>query len=258
MLLMSLFCSNVQAGVGTNLIRDTAEIIVNKFGLGVTGNSLEQVINKTAVAVGKHGEESLPFLRQSGHIGFSVLESAGKQSQMIIRLFDSKGNDAIWLVRQDLKLELFLRYGDSAAEVMIKHPGLADDLIRLYGNDAIGALASLSRKNAQRLSMIVADGHLDKLQKNKEILQVIRRYGDEAMDFIWKNKGALTISALLSQFLVNPEVYIQGAKELIVEPIIEPVVTSFNWMVIMFVVLFFITLKYGWRKKLSFFRKVLS
>ena len=58
---------------------------------------------------------------------------------------------------------------------------------------------------------------------------MIREYGDEAMDFVWKNKGALAVAATLGTFLADPQAYISGAKELIVSPIVEPIARSTNW-----------------------------
>ena len=52
------------------------------------------------------------------------------------------------------------------------------------------------------------------------------------MDFIWRNKGALTVASVLATFLADPRTYITGAKELIVEPIVDPIVKNTNWTLI--------------------------
>jgi len=61
---------------------------------------------------------------------------------------------------------------------------------------------------------------------------VIRQYGDEAMEFIWKNKGALAGSAVLISFLNNPQAYISGAMVL-AQPILaafQPVLTGAGFL----------------------------
>jgi hypothetical protein len=50
-----------------------------------------------------------------------------------------------------------------------------------------------------------------------ELLAVIERHGDRAMDFVWRHKGALTISTILATFLAEPEVFLGGGRELMSE-----------------------------------------
>jgi hypothetical protein len=76
--------------------------------------------------------------------------------------------------------------------------------------------------------MVAQDGLLTASARSPELLPVIRQYGDEAMDFIWKNKGALVVTSVLATFLADPQVYLSGAKELI-----SPVVRSINWTLIL-------------------------
>jgi hypothetical protein len=66
-------------------------------------------------------------------------------------------------------------------------------------------------------------------RRSAELLSVVRRYGDGAMDFIWRNKGALTVATLLGTFLADPEAYVSGAKQLVVDPMLAPIVRSTNW-----------------------------
>lgn len=52
------------------------------------------------------------------------------------------------------------------------------------------------------------------------------------MDFIWKNKGPLAVASVLTSFFADPQAYISGAKELIIEPIVTPIVKNTNWTLI--------------------------
>jgi hypothetical protein len=62
--------------------------------------------------------------------------------------------------------------------------------------------------------MMHKSGDLAKLGHHEELLDVIERYGDRAMDFVWKNKGKLAVAAVMVSFLANPEPYINGVKDL--------------------------------------------
>jgi hypothetical protein len=220
------------AGPAGTAIRETAEFILKKFGKGAAGQTVEEVAEATAKAVAKYGDDALPLLRNSGHAGFAALKEAGEKAPDVIKLYARRGDKAIWVISEPKKLAIFMKHGDSAADALLKHPGIADTLIGRYGDEAVGALNSVSRQSAQRLSMIANDGLLKATSRSSELLPVIRRYGDDAMDFIWKNKGSLAVASVLATFLADPQAYITGVKELIVNPIAAPIAKSVNWTLI--------------------------
>jgi hypothetical protein len=222
----------VQAGPTTAVLRETAEWILKKFGKGAAGETVEQITETTARAMAKHGDEALQLLRKSGHAGFRALEEAGENAPDIIKLYAKRGDEALWIVSEPQKLAMFIKHGDTAADALLKHPGIADNLIGRYGNDAATALSRISRSNAQRLSMLAEDGMLNKTARSPELLTMVRRYGDEAMDFIWQHKGALAVTAVLGKFLADPHAYIRGAKELIADPLVAPIAKGTNWTLI--------------------------
>lgn len=225
------------AGVTTSTIRELSEFILKKFGKGAAGETAEQIATKTTKVLAKHGDECLPLLRRSGHAGFQALEEAGEQAPDVIKLFANRGDEAVWIISQPKKLTIFLKHGDTAADALLKHPGIADDLIEEYGINAAGALTRVSRTQAQHLSMMAADGTLDAIPQKAELLAVIRKYGDEAMDFVWKNKGSLAVATVLASFLSDPESYISGAKVLIADPLLNPIAQNTNWTLIILVCL---------------------
>lgn len=231
-LLLFTLANPVAAGPAGTAIRETAEFILAKFGKGAAGQTVEDVTEATAKVVAKHGDETLPLLRNSGHAGFTALKEAGEKAPDVIKLYERRGDEAIWIISEPNKLAIFIKHGDSAADALLKHPGIADSLIGRYGDEAVGALNNVSRQNAQRLSMVADDGLLATTPRSKELLPVIQQYGDEAMDFIWKNKGPLTVAAVLGTFLSDPQAYVSGAKELVVSPVVEPIARSTNWTLI--------------------------
>jgi len=225
------------AGVRSQAIKKTATVIMKKFGKGAAGETIEQISKKTAKAVAKHGDGCLPLLRKTGHAGFEILEKTGKQSKKIIKLHARKGDDAIWIISKPHRLSLFLKHGDDAAEALLKHPNLAEDLISAFGKSGVRAANAVSRENGQRLGIMAADGTLNAIGRKPELIAVIGKHGDAAMNFIWKHKGALTVSSALGLFLAKPEAYINGTKSLFVDPIVKPVIQSVNWTLIVSAVL---------------------
>lgn len=231
-LLLFAFANPALAGPARTAILEAAEFILTKFGKGAAGQTVEEVTEATAKVVAKYGDEALPLLRNSGHAGFIALKEAGESAPDVIKLYARKGDEAIWVISEPKKLAIFIKHGDSAADAILKHPGIADSLIGRYGDGAAGALNTVSRQSAQRLSMVADDGLLTATPRSKELLPVIRQYGDDAMDFIWKNKGSLAVAAVLGTFLADPQAYISGAKDLVVSPVVEPIARSTNWTII--------------------------
>lgn len=231
-LLTGVFSIVATAGVLSAGAREAAESIMKKFGPAAPAQTVDEVAAAVAGVAAKYGDEALPFLKASGHSGLDALEQAGSKAPEVIKLYLKRGDEAIWIISKPEKLAIFIKHGDTAVDALIKHPGVADSLIAQYGDDAAGALAKISRQSAQRLGMVAQEGVLNSTRRSPELLGVIRMYGDEAMDFVWKNKGALTVTAVLASFLSDPQAYISGATALA-----EPVVKSVNWTLILAAVL---------------------
>jgi hypothetical protein len=230
LLLISILHSQFAvAGIAATAVRDTASFILSKFGKGAAGQTVEELTEASARVLAKHGDEALPYLRSTGHAGFTALEEAGGRAPDVIKLFARKGDEAIWIISEPRKLSIFLKHGDSAADALFKHPGIADSLISKFGDPAVGALNKVSRQNGQRLGIAANEGFLTASDRSPELLGVVRQYGDAAMDFIWTNKGPLAVASILGSFLVDPAPYINGIKTLVVDPIVSPIVGSINW-----------------------------
>lgn len=218
---------NLSAGIFTSSTTNLANFIFKKFGAGAGGRTAADIAIAADKVIAKHGEEAIPLLKSAGHNGFEALESAGTNAPEVIKLFAKRGDESLWVISKPNRLAIFIKHGDTAAEAMIKHPGIADDIIEKFGVDAAAAFTKLSTGGGQQLAMAASEGLLNNSARSPELLSVIRQYGDSAMEFIWKNKGALVVTSVLATFLANPEAYISGASQLAV-----PILESINWTLI--------------------------
>lgn len=219
-LIACLLChTESMAGPATSAVRAVAQPAVGPSG----------------PMIARYGEAAAPFLRHAGAQGGAVLEQAGDKAPEIVRLYARRGDDAIWIVSQPNKLAIFLRHGDSAADALIRHPGIADELIERFGVDAAAALNAVSRRGAQLLAIVADEGLLTVNPRGQELLSVVRRYGDDAMTFIWENKGALAVAAVLAAFLADPAMYLTGAAKLVVAPVVSQVDWTWPLTVILLV-----------------------
>ena len=67
----------------------------------------------------------------------------------------------------------------------------------------------------RRLAILAEDGGLARSGRRDELLAVIERHGDRALDFTWRHKGALAVATVLGTFLADPEAFLGGGRELI-------------------------------------------
>jgi hypothetical protein len=87
-------------------------------------------------------------------------------------------------------------------------------VVEKFGQPAVRALNAVGGQNGRRLAMLADSGELAKIGRSPEVLDVIARYGNPACDFVWRNKGALAITAVAAAFLAEPEPFISGAKDI--------------------------------------------
>lgn len=213
--LVGLAVPNISLGQGkAALAREAAEYVLRKFGKEAAEVGVETLTRKIETLAVKYGDDVFLAVRKVGPRTLRLVEEAGEHGLESVKLMARYGDDAIWVVANKNRLAIFVKYGDNAAESMIKHGEIAEPLLISFGKPAAGALKAVNSQNARRLAMMADDGHLAKIGRTPELLEVVAKYGDRAADFIWRNKGALTVTAALTAFLANPEPFLDGATDI--------------------------------------------
>lgn len=228
-----------QAGVTSSAIRETTELITRKFGKEVAVESAEALGKRVAEAGTKYGEEGLVALGKVGPRTFAKLTTeAGEHSPGVVKLVAKHGDEAVWVISKPNGMAIFIKYGEQGATAIMKHPGVAENAVEKLGASAARALNAISTPQARRLGMMVEDGAIQAGGKPAELLEIVTKYGDRAMEFIWKNKGSLVVAATLTAFLNDPEPFINGGKDIAVgaiKPIGVEVARLTNWTPVMIV-----------------------
>ena len=57
--------------------------------------------------------------------------------------------------------------------------------------------------------MLAEDGTLARTGRWSELLAVIERHGGQALTFVWRKKGAVTVTTVLETFLADPHAFPQ-------------------------------------------------
>lgn len=202
------------ADVKTQAAREAVEYALKKFGKETVEEGTEQFATRVEALAVRHGDEALDAVRKVGPKAVQVIEQAGPKGADAAKLLVRYGDDGAWLARQPEGLVLFSKYGDDAAEAMIKHPGVAEPVIAAYGKPAAAALKEVSEQNGRRLATMTETGELAKIGRGEELLGVVGRFGDRAMEFVWRHKKALAVTAALTAFLANPQPFIDGTRDI--------------------------------------------
>ena len=228
-----------RAVVPAKVVTETVEFLVKRYGDDVLREGTETVTEQVTKVAAKYGDEGLDAVRKVGPRGIKVIQEAGENGLGAVKLINRYGDDAVWVISKPKGMAIFVKYGDDGARALIKHKGIAEEVIEAHGKSAVGALNAVGNREARQIAMLQKDGVIEAGKQGDELLDVITRYGDKAMAFIWRNKGALAVTAGLGTFIANPEAYIDGGKQLIVEGVSRPaaemgkeVARHTNWTVL--------------------------
>jgi hypothetical protein len=208
------------------LARELAEAALGRLGRGAAREGGEALAKRLASAAARHGDNLvMGAFRKVGPRALALADDAGKHAPAAMRLLVRHGDEAAGvLTKRSIRL---LSLGDDAAEMLVKHKGISTPLLETFGNSATRALVKINPRNGRRLAML--KDNLLRLKKAKQLMEVIEKYGDPAMDWIWKNKGALAASTAMAAFLANPQPFLDGTKQLaetVAEKAVAPVANS--------------------------------
>jgi hypothetical protein len=238
---------NARADVGYKVAQEAAEFVLKKFGKKALTEGTETLAERIAASAVRHGDDVIRAVRRVGPSALSLADEAGEQAPKILRLLSKHGDDAaVWVARRPAAMKLLSQYGDDAAEILIKHKGLAEPVLEKLGAPAVNALAAIGPRGGRRLAMMAEGGELAALGRTPELMQVITSHGDAAMDFIWRNKGALAVGTSLTAFLAQPKAFIDGTNQLVgtvgeaaVKPLVQETgraISGLIWAVLALVV----------------------
>ena len=240
--LSSLLNSNCFAQGKAAMARELVEFVTRRFSKEVAEEGSEVLTRKVESLLVKYGDEVAEAVRKVGPRSIQLLdEAAAEGAQQSARLLAKHGDDAIWVVGNQSRRSIASKLGDDAAEAMIKHGEIAEPFLEMAGKSGASALCNVSTKSGRQMKMMLDEGALVKIGRTSELMSVVGKYGDNAMEFIWKNKGALLVGTALAAFLSDPEPFINGTKDLAtvaanvaIEPLAREIGSRTNWTVTIF------------------------
>lgn len=238
LVILSLLCAQSAAA------RRAAREVVEAFGR----EAFEAAEPRVLRLIESYGDEAATVLRKVGPPGIQAMERFGAPGLKILARF---GDDGVRLlaVEGDAAVAALARYGDEAVELMIRHPGVGRDLLSHFGAQALRApLSTESVVTLNRLAEPIRNSG-----RSAEIFAVVEKFGDRACDFLWRNKGTVFLGAVLAAFLHDPKPYLDGVKQLVVQPASEAArdaASRTNWTLVAVVAVLvasaWLGLRWGW------------
>jgi len=212
-----LYCPELVLAQGRGqAARAAADFLIERFGPQAAREGVEVLARRIESLAVKHGDEVFMAVRKVGPRFFEVVEAAGANSAKAVRIMAEHGEPGVaWVLTRPNAMKLLSLHGEEAAAVLVRHPGgICEPVIEQFGAPAVRALRGVGPQGGRRLAMMLSDGELAKIGRTPELLDVVARYGDRAMEFIWKHKFTLAGTATIAVFLANPEPFISGARDI--------------------------------------------
>ncbi|MCM2373995.1 hypothetical protein [Aporhodopirellula aestuarii] len=181
---------------------------------GTASRSAGEVVEHHPRSVSRCGEEVDEAIRVGDGTIVVADEIVGQQAEWVGKLYGRYGDDAHRIIANTNAMEIVTQYGDDVAVAVIKHGELAVGLVNRHGVQAADALTRVSSRNARRLDMLSREGVFSATEQSPLLWKQVIARGDEAADFIWRNKGALTTATVLAAFLTDPDPFIDGVEQL--------------------------------------------
>jgi hypothetical protein len=239
-LLVVLSLVSAQSAVARRAAREVAEA----FGR----EAMEAAEPRVARLIEAYGEDAATVLRKVGPPGVQALERFGAPG---MRILSRWGDDGLRLlaVEGESAVATLARYGDEAVELMVRHPGVGRDLLVRFGEQALRT--RLTTESVVTLNRLA--GEIGSSGRAAEIFAVIEKFGDRVCEFLWRNKGTVFIATVLAAFLHDPQPYLDGVKQLVVQPASEvarDAAGRTNWTLVVIVAVLiasaWVGIRWGW------------
>lgn len=209
--------------------RELAESLFGQFGTKV-GRSVPELAGRIEGVAARYGDEALLALRKGGPSALGLVEAAGMDGAKAVRVLAIHGEQgAARVLSRPTAMKQFPQHGEEAAAVLCRHPGVAEPLIQRGGAGAVQALAKLEAQSGRRLAMLM-EKEVAEVGRHPQLLAVVEKHGERAVSFLWRNKGTIAGGTALTAFLLDPEPFLNGTRDLAAvagETVVQPVVGGF-------------------------------
>jgi hypothetical protein len=212
------------------LAREAAEMFAARGG-SAAAKEVTHLASRIESIAARHGDDAILALRKGGPEAVHLVEAAGEHGGKAIRCLAAHGEaGAARVLSRPTAMKQFLAHGDDAAVALVKHPGVAEPLIERGGVHAVHALNAVGPQGGRRIAMLIEGELARHAARHPDVLGVVAKHGEKATEFIWKNRAVLAGGAALTAFLVHPEPFLSGTRDILAvagDAAVKPAVGGF-------------------------------
>ena len=216
--ILGLFLSVGSPSVGvvspSPLARPLLKLVPQRVVRAGRSPAVRTSAQRLAALTSRYGPEVRQAVSKVGPAALEVLEQGGPQVAAKLRLLAQHGAPALRLVQNPQPWHLVSRSGAAGTEAWLRHGTLVEPLLRTWGRPAAQALNRLSPRSARRLAVVLTEPAFRTSPHASRLFQVLAERGEAALQFVWRHKGTLAVSAVLVAFLNDPDPFLTGAADL--------------------------------------------
>lgn len=232
-------------------LRELAEVLVKQGGKEATDESIEAMTKQVAKMVARYGADAVPVMERYGVSAYRLLNDLPEgDGKLLVKSVRTYGDDAIRVAQTSAGREVLFSGSDAAIRAVIKYSDEAIPMIRKYGDDCARVLNNLPPQQGRRLIQLENEKLFDAAQFD-QFVGVVGRYGERGMEYIWRNKKLLLAAGAFALFANDPEVYINGIRDLAKDLgniTLGPIVKNVNWNLWVGVLMVAASIRLLWRK----------
>jgi hypothetical protein len=219
LLLVGVLCANsARAGVGSVVVGEGVEIATELFG----ETAAREAAEITAERAAQEGAEVV--LRQAGvALAKDTAEQVAARAGIVAARASGKAAMAV------------ARYGPAASGI-----------VNTFGDDAAGALMSVSARNGRRLLML--EKELAQSGQGESLLRLVSKRGDAVVEWLFSNRGTVAAGVGATVLLTNPDAVLKAASTVtaatlktVGDDVVRPITEGIMWMIARLALLFGLT-----------------
>ncbi|QJW93239.1 hypothetical protein [Frigoriglobus tundricola] len=129
--------------------REAAEMLFEQFG-AKAGRSVPELTARIEGIAARYGDDAIIAMRKGGPSALGLVEAAGADGARAVRVLAVHGEQgASRVLSRPTAMKQFLQYGDDAAWVLVRHPGVAEPLVERGGAQAVKALGAVDHDGSR-------------------------------------------------------------------------------------------------------------
>ena len=178
--------------------QEAIEYTAKKFGINLADEGGKLFAREASEFIGRYGEDGIRALKGPGP---DIIQLSSRYGGEPVKLCAAHSADAVGYLAKnmDQALPVWRQFGKEGTELMLKHPGLANSLLKKFGQKGLQIGKTLSTSDLNRF-LVLASKAAGRKGKTA-LLDKTLKEGDKVIEFLWRHKWKIGAGATLYTLL---------------------------------------------------------